>query len=282
VLDEALQDLAEYFNFRQAPDGPWSRDGDGWRLDARAVKPGSDAGMMLFQKDLWDDYIDPCGRRVVGRRAANDARLECEVRLAEPAGALRFRLVEAGDTFEARLEPLPGGGVRAQLLRFNSASLQDPENLRRRIEALAQAEMPFAPGDWHRIAFENVDNHLILDVDARRLTADYEANEQHAGLKPAGQTSLGARVAFGGEGCDASFRGVRVLRDLCYASVGEHGVGEPLQLGPGEYFVLGDNSSDSRDSRMFGAVRAEQIVGRPVLVVWPWSRRRILGGVEPR
>ena len=57
---------------------------------------------------------------------------------------------------------------------------------------------------------------------------------------------------------------------------------EPLHLGPGEYFVLGDNSSDSRDSRMFGAVRAEQIVGRPVLAVWPWARRRILGGVEPR
>lgn len=282
VFDEALHDLALHWNFRPAPEGPWTRDGAGWRLDAHAVQPGSDAGMMLFQKELRDDYLDDCGRRVVGRREANDARLECEARLEEAAGALRFRLLEAGDTFEARLEAREGGRVVALLLRFNSASLQDPENLQKRIEVLAQRELELGAGEWHRIAFENVDNHLILDVAGERLTASYEANAPHPGPKPLGQASVGARAAFGGEACAAGFRGVRLLRDLCYAAVGEHGIGEPLRLGPGEYFVLGDNSSDSRDSRLFGAVRAEQIVGRPVLVAWPWSRRRLLAGAAPR
>ena len=39
--------------------------------------------------------------------------------------------------------------------------------------------------------------------------------------------------------------------------------------GPDEYFVLGDNPADSRDSRAFGPVPAERIIGRVWLRVWP-------------
>lgn len=43
----------------------------------------------------------------------------------------------------------------------------------------------------------------------------------------------------------------------------------PLTLGPDEYFVLGDNRPNSRDSRSFGAIHLDQIVGRVVLRYWP-------------
>ena len=39
--------------------------------------------------------------------------------------------------------------------------------------------------------------------------------------------------------------------------------------GPDEYFVLGDNPADSRDSRAFGPVPQERIIGRVWLRVWP-------------
>ena len=39
--------------------------------------------------------------------------------------------------------------------------------------------------------------------------------------------------------------------------------------GPDEYFVLGDNPADSRDSRAFGPVPAERIIGRVWCRVWP-------------
>ena len=47
--------------------------------------------------------------------------------------------------------------------------------------------------------------------------------------------------------------------------------------GPDEYFVLGDNPADSRDSRAFGPVPAQRIIGRVWLRCWPpktWGRVR--------
>jgi signal peptidase I len=40
-------------------------------------------------------------------------------------------------------------------------------------------------------------------------------------------------------------------------------------LGPEEYFVMGDNRSDSQDSRAFGPVRQDLIVGRVWFRYWP-------------
>lgn len=48
-------------------------------------------------------------------------------------------------------------------------------------------------------------------------------------------------------------------------------------LGPDEYFVMGDNRSYSLDSRSFGAVRRDEIVGRVWLRGFPFNR---IGGFE--
>jgi signal peptidase I len=43
-------------------------------------------------------------------------------------------------------------------------------------------------------------------------------------------------------------------------------------LGEGEYLVLGDSRSHSTDSRNFGPVSADKIVGKVWLRVWPIKR----------
>jgi signal peptidase I len=45
----------------------------------------------------------------------------------------------------------------------------------------------------------------------------------------------------------------------------------PVKIPPGEYFVMGDNRTDSEDSRFFGPIPKSLIVGRAVAVIWPLS-----------
>jgi signal peptidase I len=43
-------------------------------------------------------------------------------------------------------------------------------------------------------------------------------------------------------------------------------------VGEGEYFVLGDNTGNSRDSRYWGAVPEKNIIGKVTRVYWPFTR----------
>jgi signal peptidase I len=46
----------------------------------------------------------------------------------------------------------------------------------------------------------------------------------------------------------------------------------PVKVRAGTIFVLGDNRANSEDSRDFGAVRTDRIIGRAVARIWPPSR----------
>jgi len=49
----------------------------------------------------------------------------------------------------------------------------------------------------------------------------------------------------------------------------------PIQLGPNEYYVLGDNRSNSNDSRAFGAIQRSEIVGKIWLRYWPLTEFKL-------
>lgn len=55
-------------------------------------------------------------------------------------------------------------------------------------------------------------------------------------------------------------------------------VSEPILLGEDEYFVMGDNRNNSTDSRtaIVGNIKRDDIVGRAVFRIWPFSRFGIL------
>jgi signal peptidase I len=50
------------------------------------------------------------------------------------------------------------------------------------------------------------------------------------------------------------------------------------KVGPGELFVMGDNRTNSQDSRVFGPIQRSDVVGRAFVRIWPlnhtgWLRR---------
>ncbi len=89
-------------------------------------------------------------------------------------------------------------------------------------------------------------------------------------------------VRFGARGVRAEVQSLVLYRDVHYTrGRARNGVEEPYPLGPDEYFVLGDNSPVSADSRSWpdGAVPARLLVGKPFVVHLPSRPGRLqIGG----
>ena len=86
-------------------------------------------------------------------------------------------------------------------------------------------------------------------------------------------------VRLGARGADVRVHHFRLFRDVHYTAAGRHGVRAPVRLGAGEYFVLGDNSPSSEDSRFWSDAEGRPVpvpevnlLGKPFLVHMP-SRR---------
>lgn len=64
---------------------------------------------------------------------------------------------------------------------------------------------------------------------------------------------------------------------IYYYNRGPYGrEGEVLCVPQDNYFVLGDNSASSKDSRYWGYVNDKYLIGKALLIYWPPNRIRIL------
>jgi signal peptidase I len=65
------------------------------------------------------------------------------------------------------------------------------------------------------------------------------------------------------------------MRD--YSNKGDYGAeGAVVKVPEGSYFMLGDNTDNSRDSRYWGFVPRKDIIGKAMCIYWPLYRIRIV------
>ncbi|MBI3615318.1 MAG: signal peptidase I [Candidatus Omnitrophica bacterium] len=68
-----------------------------------------------------------------------------------------------------------------------------------------------------------------------------------------------------------------VFREMSYYNRGTYGeLGKPVKVPERYYFFLGDNSNSSRDSRYWGFLPEDQVIGKAFLIYWPPRRIRWL------
>jgi len=67
------------------------------------------------------------------------------------------------------------------------------------------------------------------------------------------------------------------IKNTFYYNRGEYGqMNQKIKVPEGQVFVLGDNSGSSSDSRYWGFVPEENIIGRAEVIYWPFNRLRML------
>ena len=66
-----------------------------------------------------------------------------------------------------------------------------------------------------------------------------------------------------------------LLREPYLADKGGYSMAARV-VGPGQYFVLGDNRGGSNDSRDWGTVPLEDVIGKVWFTYWPTSRLRLI------
>jgi signal peptidase I len=88
--------------------------------------------------------------------------------------------------------------------------------------------------------------------------------------------AIAEQFALGAQGLNVKIDELKVFRDLYYTEpIGRtpYGWGEvPARLGEEAYYVLGDNSSISEDSRTWGPhspVLSNSLLGKPLAVIFP-------------
>jgi len=188
------------------------------------------------------------GLHTAGQNPVGDCRIRALVRVPErgESAGVALAIEDAGHEFLCSFSA-DGSGVELRDGGIVTADAQAPS-------------LPCDEPVW--IALENYDDRVVARVDGEAvLSYDYE-----------GEPALRHGVRFGAHNALVEWDRIVIDRDIYYANVPRDGAARPQhELGDDEYFVLGDNSPASSDSRRWRdpGIPEENLIGRAFFVFWP-------------
>ncbi len=216
-----------------------------------------------------------------------DLIVECEVQVEKAEGEFALEVVRGGHRYRATWDLASGDGTctltRAPIGGGEEVKLDSrPTKLRR---------------GTYRVRLANVDQRLTVWVDRELPFGDGVAYAA-PGEKPAGPTLNDFQPAsVGVKGAAATVRGLKLFRDTYYtiapnredADVSSWVMPDDgrrvddwdklhkppalsIYVQPGHYLCLGDNSPQSSDGRTWGLVPERLLLGRALLVYYPFDR----------
>jgi signal peptidase I len=227
-------------------------------------KPLEDAEQPVW---VWNAYDGRPGNRD-RFPAAHDFILTCDVEVVATTtseACFAARLLDGLDAVTAEVSVGPKENGRAILTREGHGGLATANGV------------ALGVGRTVRLEFAFVDRTAHLAIDGRAVVPPAELPAASNRKEVRRPLQLGAR------GCRVVIHNLKLSRDVHYTRYGEHGTERPVTLGPKQYYVLGDNSGNSQDSRKWPspAVPEADFIGKPFLVHQPLRVSRVtLGGRE--
>jgi signal peptidase I len=136
---------------------------------------------------------------------------------------------------------------------------------------LQEAVLNHAPGKALTVEVSLMDRQLLVALNGEPLFPAISQTDQHAYEPPAPTRP----IAIGTAGGSFEVRSLKVFRDVYYTPKSDANL--IRRMNDDEFFVLGDNSPVSVDSRCWDdpAVKRENLVGKPVVVHLPSQQGKI-------
>jgi signal peptidase I len=197
----------------------------------------------------------------------HDFSVECEVEVLAGTGMLSLRLWDGADSVRA---DLPVGTMQETSLE---GGLAHDGGVLPRIFTGARLH----PGSRHKVEFGFIDRRAFLLIDGVEIVEPLELPPPKrlapakSGDPAAERKGIDRPLQLGVRGVHVVLHDLAIHRDIHYRADGRNATTTPWQLAPDEYFTLGDNSANSKDSREWEipGVPGRDFLGKPFFIHQP-------------